>query len=62
MELADNSRKTMCSMCRKSFHFSNVGIQAVRSHAKTKKHLAQVKSVAKQLQISSFLTKVLRIA
>lgn len=31
-----------------------MGIQDVRRHVKTKKHLAQVNSVAKQPQVSSF--------
>ena len=44
-EMADNPWKTMCLMCRKSFHLSNMDIQAVRSHVKTNKHLAQVMSV-----------------
>lgn len=44
-----------CDMCRKSYSLSNMGITALLSHTKAKKHKDRMKAVQLNYEINSFL-------
>ena len=57
LKQTSSNESALCSICNKTFTLSNMGIQAVKSHATGKKHLANISSKQKTINIQEFLSK-----
>ena len=47
----------LCKICKKEFSLSNMGVQTVKSHSKSKKHLAMLDCRKSSAPINTFLTR-----
>lgn len=57
-ELPSDIHRAKCSVCKTTFSLSNMGRQAVRSHAKGAQHQNRIRAAQRSLSLKCFITPV----